>query len=75
MVLAAAGGVDHEELVAIAEKNFGKLSSEYKGPSLTLPKFTGSEIRDRDDSRPLAHVVRNIMFTCFQVRMIFSRRL
>lgn len=60
MVIAAAGAVDHDELVKLAEKNFGSLSSDpttstdlvKKNPSI----FTGSEVRIRDDDLPLCHL-------------------
>lgn len=59
MVLAGAGGVDHNELVKLAEQHFGKLGMGYEGtiiPTLNPCRFTGSEIRVRDDAMPLAHV-------------------
>jgi predicted Zn-dependent peptidase len=58
-VLAGAGGVDHNQLINLAEKHFGQM----KGPEYTdgIPehnpcRYTGSEIRVRDDSIPLAHI-------------------
>nr|XP_020653727.1 cytochrome b-c1 complex subunit 1, mitochondrial [Pogona vitticeps] len=59
MVLAAAGGVDHKQLVDLAKQHFGSVPYEYKeiSPPLLSPcRFTGSEIEDRDDAFPLAHV-------------------
>lgn len=58
MVLAAAGGIDHEQLVHLGEQHFGKLPSDLSVDldKLTPCKFTGSEIRIRDDLMPLAHV-------------------
>ncbi|KAM8917414.1 tubulin monoglycylase TTLL3-like [Spinachia spinachia] len=59
MVLSAAGGVNHEELVSLAKSHFGGLSFDYDGdavPVLSPCRFTGSEIRMRDDALPLAHV-------------------
>lgn len=58
IVLAAAGGVNHEELVGLAKKELGKLDNTFDGqsPALTPCRFTGSEIRVRDDSIPLAHI-------------------
>lgn len=58
IVLAAAGGVNHDELVGLAKKELGKLDNTFDGqvPSLTPCRFTGSEVRVRDDSIPLAHV-------------------
>jgi len=58
IVLAAAGGVNHNELVGLAQKELGKLDNTFDGqsPALTPCRFTGSEVRVRDDSLPLAHV-------------------
>ncbi|KAI4901461.1 hypothetical protein NFI96_014938 [Prochilodus magdalenae] len=59
MVLAAAGGVNHEELVGLAKQHFSGVSFEYQDdavPVLSPCRFTGSEIRMRDDAMPLAHV-------------------
>ncbi|XP_041348334.1 mitochondrial-processing peptidase subunit beta-like [Gigantopelta aegis] len=58
IVLAAAGGVDHNSLVQLAEKHFGNLTAGYDGeiPLLHPCRYSGSEIRVRDDSMPLAHV-------------------
>jgi len=58
MVLAAAGGVEHDRLVDLAHQHFDGLSATYTGEIPTLPKarFTGSEIRMRDDAMPLAHI-------------------
>lgn len=60
MVVAAAGGVPHEELVNLTKQHFGKIKVTYDKteiPSLPAPcRFTGSEIRVRDDSLPLAHI-------------------
>jgi processing peptidase subunit beta len=58
IVLAAAGGVEHNDLVKLAEKELSKLKNSYDGksPALTPCRFTGSEVRVRDDSIPLAHI-------------------
>ncbi|KAM8740743.1 mitochondrial-processing peptidase subunit beta [Acanthopagrus latus] len=58
IVLAAAGGVSHDELIDLAKYHFGKLPGRYKGDAPELPPchFTGSEIRVRDDKMPLAHI-------------------
>lgn len=60
MVLAGAGGVDHQQLVDLGHKYFSKVPSTYENveiPDLIGPcRFTGSEIRVRDDAMPLAHV-------------------
>ncbi|XP_065909132.1 mitochondrial-processing peptidase subunit beta-like [Dysidea avara] len=57
MVLAAAGGVSHEELVSLAEKHFAGLSSRDEYVDITPCRYTGSETRIRDDDMPYAHVV------------------
>nr|VZI43942.1 unnamed protein product [Spirometra erinaceieuropaei] len=60
MVLTAAGGVDHSELRDLGQKYFGDISATNEAgegtPDLSECRFTGSEIRDRDDAMPLAHV-------------------
>jgi len=58
IVLSAAGGVKHNDLVKLAEKELGKLKSSYDGkaPALSPCRFTGSEVRVRDDTLPLAHI-------------------
>ncbi|XP_013865272.1 cytochrome b-c1 complex subunit 1, mitochondrial [Austrofundulus limnaeus] len=59
MVLAAAGGINHEELVGLAKTHLSGLSFEYEKDAIpVLPpcRFTGSEIRMRDDDLPLAHI-------------------
>ncbi|XP_064300465.1 mitochondrial-processing peptidase subunit beta isoform X2 [Phalacrocorax carbo] len=58
MVLAAAGGVSHDELLDLAKCHFGNLPSAPEGGLPPLPpcSFTGSEIRIRDDKMPLAHI-------------------
>uniref|UniRef100_A0A8C5Y8P2 Cytochrome b-c1 complex subunit 1, mitochondrial n=1 Tax=Microcebus murinus TaxID=30608 RepID=A0A8C5Y8P2_MICMU len=59
MVLAAAGGVEHQQLLGLAQKHFSSISRTYAEdavPTLSPCRFTGSEIRHRDDALPLAHV-------------------
>ncbi|VDL98033.1 unnamed protein product, partial [Schistocephalus solidus] len=60
MVLTAAGGVDHSELRDLGQNYFGDISATNKAgegtPYVSECRFTGSEIRDRDDAMPLAHV-------------------
>ena len=57
MVLAAAGGVKHEDLVAMAEKYLGASPKpDGKADIPTRCRFTGSEIRVRDDDMPFAHI-------------------
>ncbi|KAI0917562.1 hypothetical protein AcW1_007268 [Taiwanofungus camphoratus] len=61
MVLVGTGGVDHQELVKLAEKHFSTLpvsSNPIPLGRLSHPKtkFVGSEVRLRDDTLPTAHV-------------------
>jgi hypothetical protein len=56
IVLAAAGGIEHEEVVDIAEKYFGHLSGEHNAQDMTPAGFVGSEIRARNDALPHLHV-------------------
>uniref|UniRef100_A0A8C6TW65 Mitochondrial-processing peptidase subunit beta n=1 Tax=Neogobius melanostomus TaxID=47308 RepID=A0A8C6TW65_9GOBI len=61
IVLAAAGGVSHGELIELARHHFGKLPGHYEGeaPALPLCHFTGSEVEHRlklNDKMPLAHM-------------------
>jgi len=57
MVLAAAGAVEHEQLMKLAEKHFsalpGTISANSPRPEA---RFTGSMITERDDTMPLANV-------------------
>jgi len=58
MVLAGAGGVNHDELVKLADKHFGNVTNAYDGaevPMLTPCRFTGSDIRVRDDDMPFVY--------------------
>lgn len=58
-VLAGAGGVEHNALVELANKHFGKMTGPHYDeiPLLDVPcRYTGSEIRVRDDTIPLAHI-------------------
>lgn len=59
MVLVGAGGVEHEELVKLAEKHFSGLpvSPNPLGKSSSAKtKFVGSEVRIRDDTQPTCNV-------------------
>lgn len=58
IVLAASGGVEHEQLVGLADQYLGKLDKKIEADAQILSQcqFTGSEVRARDDSIPLAHV-------------------
>lgn len=58
MVLAGAGGVNHEELTKLAEKHFGNVKTSYDGveiPILEPCRYTGSDIRVRDDDMPYVY--------------------
>lgn len=45
-MLAAAGGIDHQQLVKLAEENFGGLKTTYNEEEKLKPcRFTGSEVR------------------------------
>nr|AMW91809.1 mitochondrial-processing peptidase subunit beta-like protein [Dermanyssus gallinae] len=58
IVLACAGGVDHDELVKLAEQHFGKVGTGFD-QQIIIPspcRYTGSEVRVRDDDMPFAHV-------------------
>ncbi|KAG6896991.1 hypothetical protein C0992_004771 [Termitomyces sp. T32_za158] len=61
MVLVGTGGVEHEELVKLAEKHFASLpisSNPIPLGRLSHPKttFVGSEVRIRNDELPTANV-------------------
>jgi hypothetical protein len=61
MVLVGTGGVEHSELVKLAEKHFSSLPvspSPIPLGKLAFPKttFVGSEVRVRDDTLPTANI-------------------
>ncbi|KAF9139565.1 hypothetical protein BGX30_007826 [Mortierella sp. GBA39] len=61
MVLVGAGGVDHDELVKLAEQHFSKLPVSANPAGLgktyaSAPNFTGSDIRLQDDTMTQAHI-------------------
>ena len=61
MVLVGTGGVDHQELVKLAEQHFSSLpvsSNPIPLGRLAHPKtkFVGQEVRVRDDDLPTAHI-------------------
>lgn len=61
MVLVGAGGVSHEQLVELAEKYFSNLPVSPNPLDIgssrgSAPKFTGSEVRIRDDTSPTANI-------------------
>ncbi|XP_017799369.1 PREDICTED: mitochondrial-processing peptidase subunit beta isoform X2 [Habropoda laboriosa] len=58
-ILAGAGGVNHNALVDLAQKHFGQMKGPFYDeiPPLLEPcRYTGCEIRVRDDNIPLAHI-------------------
>lgn len=61
MVLAAAGDVDHDEMVALAKSHFGSLPADAAATTsvdLVLQKpayLVGSDVRIRNDDMPVAH--------------------
>ncbi|KAI6114231.1 Metalloenzyme, LuxS/M16 peptidase-like protein [Pisolithus sp. B1] len=61
MVLVGAGGVEHDELVKLAEKHFSSLPVSPNPIPLgrlahAHSSFVGSEVRIRDDEIPCAHI-------------------
>ncbi|TLD33913.1 hypothetical protein PspLS_01302 [Pyricularia sp. CBS 133598] len=61
MVLAAAGGIPHEQLVQLADKYFANLPGETAQTSAYIqskakPDFVGSDVRIRDDTIPTANI-------------------
>lgn len=58
IVLSAAGGVNHKELVDLANKHLGKIEDTFDNQQPILPpcRYTGSDVRVRDDANPLAYV-------------------
>ncbi|CAK1544454.1 unnamed protein product [Leptosia nina] len=57
IVLSGAGGVEHNKLVDLANKHLGSLkNTALDVPQITPCRYTGSEIKVRDDSMPLAHI-------------------
>ena len=58
IVLAGAGGVDHEQLVKLAEQHLGQLRNDYdqtEVPVFRGVRYTGSDIRIRDDDMPFIY--------------------
>ena len=61
MCLVGAGGISHDELVKLAEKNFASLPTSSNpiplgGQSRSAPVFTGAEVRIRDDTMNSLHI-------------------
>lgn len=69
VVLAAAGGVNHKELVKLAEKHFSGLKSKYEGeiPVLEGCRFTGQSV---DGTR--SFLVSNFLFKPYHVKRVCS---
>lgn len=57
VVVASSGGISNTQLTELAEKHFNKLDNTFDGsPVEYVPcRFTGSEIRWRDDSLPYGY--------------------
>ncbi|XP_042903417.1 cytochrome b-c1 complex subunit 1, mitochondrial [Parasteatoda tepidariorum] len=58
MALVGSGNINHNDLVKLAEKHFSAQPNTYTAeiPLVTRCRYTGSEVRDRDDWLPFAHV-------------------
>lgn len=58
MALVGSGDIKHDELVKLAEKHFSSVPYTYTTeiPVLKPCRYTGSEVRARDDWLPFAHV-------------------
>jgi processing peptidase subunit beta len=55
MVISAAGAVNHDEIVQLAQTHFGQIPAEsplFDFGNLPIPEFVGSEIKVRDDTLP-----------------------
>ena len=58
IVLAGAGGVDHDQLFKLAEQHLGQLRNDYdqtEVPVFRGVRYTGSDIRIRDDDMPFIY--------------------
>eukprot|EP00124_Ichthyophonus_hoferi_P005879 Ihof_evm1s1016 gene=Ihof_evmTU1s1016 len=56
IVVAAAGGVKHDDLVELCKKYFGKFSHVDYQPTLSPPTFHSGKLLREDPSMDLAHV-------------------
>eukprot|EP00123_Amoebidium_parasiticum_P010507 comp20149_c0_seq1/m.24920 comp20149_c0_seq1/g.24920 ORF comp20149_c0_seq1/g.24920 comp20149_c0_seq1/m.24920 type:complete len:475 (-) comp20149_c0_seq1:309-1733(-) len=56
IVVAAAGGVDHDKLVSLSEKYFSKFSPNKHTPPMRTPAFIPGYLKHVDKTMPLAHV-------------------
>lgn len=59
IVLAGAGGVDHDKLVKLAEQHLGQIRNDYHQTEVPTigggVRYTGSDIRVRDDDMPFIY--------------------
>lgn len=57
VVLSAAGAAKHADIVKLANQHFSKLDNTFDGepPVLSKCRYTGSDVRLRDDSIEFAH--------------------
>ena len=63
-------GVNHDELVRIAEQQFTHLPCSTPSlPTLTPCRFTGCEMRVRNDDMPFAHIAMAV-----EVRLTWRER-
>uniref|UniRef100_A0A2A4K0M0 Peptidase M16 N-terminal domain-containing protein n=1 Tax=Heliothis virescens TaxID=7102 RepID=A0A2A4K0M0_HELVI len=62
-VLAAVGGIKHEQVVALANCYLNKLEP-LKCIDMDAYRYSGSDVRYRDDSMPTAHVVIAVEGPC-----------
>ena len=58
MVMSGAGGVNHDELCKLTQQHFGGIANncENEIPLDLHCRYTGSDVRVRDDSMPFAYV-------------------
>lgn len=60
MVLSAAGAVEHDELVKLAQEYFDKLPDKPAIWASEPARYTGSEVRMQDDTMDTAHMVISV---------------
>lgn len=63
-VLAAVGGIKHDQMVTLANSYLSRLEP-LKCIDIDSYRYTGSDVRFRDDSMPLAHVLIAVEGPCF----------
>ncbi|KAG6446956.1 cytochrome b-c1 complex subunit 1, mitochondrial-like [Manduca sexta] len=64
MVLAAVGGITHDQIVTLASTYFTRVDP-MKCIDADVYRYTGSDVRYRDDSLPLANCVIAVEAPCF----------